>query len=478
MTQATTVETDPPEIRYLVECERERHQAGIVTTVRRRPWRFDTPVFMAPDQDHDPANLIGYSLRGSRVLLTGKPESSTRVLERCRDARSLYVDGHYPSVTAPNGAVITYAGQWFGDDATPDECEQAWEWLGATIRAEWRDRYAVLHGTPATTGRDLFARSLGDAEWPVMSPQAQDIVRRTGGQGRMEMFRPQAEHIGTLYEYDARMAYVGLMANLPVGEPDALGALAAHRYQRDQPYREGRYRVEWAAPRDWAYPGILPAHGPEEGPDWVWPTEGEGWCSGVELFTALQAGWQVQIRGAIVWPAQGNPLHHWRHRLLRVLAQSEPLPGRLPLLIRRAVRSMLLHTIGSFHGARRKVTKYGTTSDVTSEAGGIRWLPDGRVTWWEYQSPAWPEMVHPEWSVTVWGRARARLVLGHRGRTGMLSADPRTLVAVRTDAVYTTEPTGWDELDDGQPGRYRLATYPGGRWPANSHELLNMRESR
>lgn len=467
---------EPSEIHYLRECAAERASGVICTTRRAKPWRLADPVFVAPGASSEPDNLCSYSLRGRRVMVTGPALPGSTVLTRSTDATAIFTDGHFPSVTAPNGATVTFAALWFGTDATPEECTTSWGWLQEAIRHEWRDRFATLHGTPATTGRDLFARSLGFDEWPVMSKEAQTIVRRTGGQGRMEMFRGSGR-LTQLHEYDARMAYVGLMDNLPVGEPDALGAAQAASYQVANPYREGRYYVQWTAPRDWRHPGILPAHtdGDSAGPAWHWPAKGEGWCSGVELFTALQAGWNVQVRGGIVWPAQGSPLRTWRSRLLRILAQSEALPAREHQLVRRAVRAILLHTVGTFHGAARKVTRTGTADDIPDNAGGVRMLPDGRFTWWEWQWPAWAEMVHPEWSVTIWGRARARLLLGHRGSTGMLTVDPAQLVAARTDAVYTSQPTGWEAFDNGAPGRYRHQVFTGGDWPATSAELLTMR---
>lgn len=470
-----------PEIDYLRERVRERGSDGNLETRRvARPWRMAPPVFVAPGASPTPDDLCSFSLRGRRVMVTGKPLGASAVLARSTDARAIYTDGHFPSVTAPNGATVTYAAQWWTEAATPAECEHCWSWLQAAVQAQFRDRYAVLHGTPATTGRDLFARSLDADVWPVMSPEAQHFVRLSGGQGRMETFPPCAARVEPLYEYDARMCYVSLLGELPVDEPEPLDALDAQRFAMENPYAEARYRVHWRAPDGWAHPGILPARTESPtGAEWVWPLQGDGWCGGAELFTARRYGWQVWVTGALVWRRKGNPLGRWRDRLLRVLAESETTPeltDRERVFMRGAVRAIILHTVGAFHGAPRKVTRSGTADDIPDTAGGIRRLPDGRFTWSELAAPAWPEMVHPEWSVTVWGRARARLLSGHRGRTGMLTVPPAHLVAVRTDAVYLTHPAGWEMLDDGSPGRYRLRTHTGGAWPRSGLDVVALKD--
>ena len=476
---SVNTKVDASEIDYLRECNEKRKGSRNLQTVRvARPWRLADPVFVDPSVSPTPDDLCSYSLRARRVMLTGAPLPASTVLARATDPRKVYTDGHFPSVTAANGATVTYAAQWWTQDATPAECVDCWEWLGNAVRHHWRDRFAMLHGTPATTGRDLFARSLDADVWPVMSPEAQHFVRLSGGQGRMETYPAQSRSVTPLYEYDARMCYVSLLHELPVGEPEPLRAVAARDYAVQHPYSEARYKVSWKAPDGWRHPGILPARNDTDtGTEWHWPLTGDGWCGGAELFTARRHGWDVSIAGALVWHQRGNPLGRWRDRLLRILAESETTPElteRERVFMRGAIRAMILHTVGAFHGTPRKVTRHGTAEQIPDHASGIRRHGNGWA-WIEREPNAWPEMVHPEWSVTVWGRARARILSGHRGRTGMLTVDPTLLVGARTDAVYLTRPVGWEMLDKGLPGQYRLRTHPGGVWPRTGLDIVAMR---
>jgi len=430
------------------------------------------------------ADLTLHSLAARRVFVCGDVQPGSAVAVASTEARKCYVDGHYPLVVADNGSQVTYAASWFGDGTYgPTRAADVWAWLEAALQQAWRDNGLRLLMTPATTGRDLLVRCAPAADeggWPVMSAELQAIVRATAGQGRMETMPARGRQVAALYEYDARMAYVALLNELPSGEPEYYRDTLAREWAADHQYNEGRYHVSWRAPRGWAHPGILPAHGPEgiDGPSWVWPAEGEGWCSGAELFTAQRHGWNVSIREAHVWPHKVSPFRAWRDRLLRVLAQAEQLDAVSARMVRAAVRGLILHTIGSIHGTPHVTNEYGDQPPADAQA--VRMLRDGRFAWQVTSPPAWPEMVHPEWSATIWGRARARLVESHRGQAGFVHVDPATLVAFRTDAVYLTAPTGWDEMDDGQtPGRYRLRVHQLGgamTWPRNGTDLLRLRD--
>lgn len=467
-----------------VERNTENAKARYCTTRRRIPWRLDFPVFTHPDRAA-PADLTLLSLKGRRVYVLGAPASGSAVAVASAQAVKCYTDGHFPLVVADNGAQITYAQSWFGEGPYGAErSTTVWSWLENELRVAFKDYGVHLLLTPATTGRDLLARCTPEGPgWPCMSADVQTMVRATAGQGRMETMPspgPRAILPG-LYEYDARMAYAALMRQLPFGEPELLRAPAAADWFDEHPYNEGRYRVSWRAPAGWSHPGILPAHGEDEGgPDWVWPLAGTGWCGGAELFTAKNAGWTVGVHEALVWPERCDPFRTWSDRLARVLALSIQLPDVEQRMVRSAIRAIILHTIGAIHGAPHKTSEYG--DQPPDGARKIRLLRDGRFAWEVVSSPSWPEMVHPEWSATIWGRARARLAHSHRGKAGFLTVDPRILVAFRTDAVYTTEPTGWDTYDDGTSvGRYRLKRHPlaaAADWPRNGTDILRLRGDR
>jgi hypothetical protein len=442
-------------------------------------------LFCGPPEGR-PAHLTDERLaEHRRVLVVGPAATGSQVAAACPDAARLYLDGHYPLVTCAGGAQVSYAAQWFGDGSyTALTAHEAWCRLERALQLAWRDDGVSLLMTPATTGRDLWARTIPEAGYPVMSATAQRMVRAGAGQGRMETYRYSGApaRFRSMHEYDARMAYVGLMSELPIGEPEVLTGRAARDHFQRQRYSSARYLVTWKAPSEWARPGILPAHSPGSDREWWWPlaVDEPSWCSAAEVFVAEQHGWYVGFHGAVVWPAKGSPLDVWRDRLLRVSDWCNAGPEPLRPLYRAAIRGLLLHTLGSFHGAPHVTTRTGTADDIDAEATSVRALPDGRWTWRVSEPAKWPEMCHPEWSATVWGRARARLLYGHRGTTGMLTVDPSTLVAARTDAVYTTTPTGWEAFDTGQPGKYRHRQYS---WhalqarPATGPGLLRLREA-
>ena len=254
----------------------------------------------------------------------------------------------------------------------------------------------------------------------------------------------------------------------------------------EHPYSEGRFQVTWRAPYGWRWPGLLPAHGGGDR-EWEWPTDCTvpSWCGGAELWVARQHGWAVTVHQGWLWSCSGDPLRAWQSRLLRVLALLDAeLPAELARMARQAVRAILLHTVGAFHGSPRKVSHSGP--DVPADALGVRLLRHsgnnqherGRRpnlwAWYTSEQPAWPEMIHPEWSATIWGRARARLASSHRGTAGFLTLRPEQIVALRTDAIYTTEATDWP--DNGDVGRYTLRGVHAvnGPWPTGGGDILRM----
>src|SRR5260221_684717 len=104
-------------------------------------------------------------------------------------------------------------------------------------------------------------------------------------------------------------------------------------------------------------------------------------------------------------------------------------------------------------------------------AVGVRALRvDGdRLVWVEQAPNATPDLAHPEWSSTIWARARARL-LSAPSSTGALSLDSSQVVAFSTDAIYATCDPHWP--DDGTVGRWRLKeTRHAAAWPTRWTDL-------
>ena len=365
------------------------------------------------------------------------------------------------------------AASWFGDtDAGPVEVLDAMLRTRQMIDGAWPG--ATLLRSPATTGRELFIRSIPKGErWAVLPDELQQLVRSTSTQGRIELVWPGGELPG-LVEYDARVFYAALCAELPAGEPE--------RWRGEHPYGEyarARLLARWTIPADWDHVGILPHLGPD---GWTWPdTPGntyEGWIAGVELQLARRWGWTVDVVESLVWPTKGRPLDSWARKLAD-LAQAAEHDGRR--LVRAALRSIVLHAIGAFQGREHVVTKSAdidTIDELPANATSPRWEGDS-IVWGETVGQAWPEAAHPEWCAEVWARARVRLLdapAPGNTRVGALHVPREQLVGFYTDAIFLTTDPAWP--DDGKVGRFRLemAHHAPLRAPRSIGDLANVRD--
>lgn len=392
----------------------------------------------------------------------------------------VYADGHYPTLRADSPArVIQFAPQWFGPvgaTVSPDRAAVWWRELDARLRSAF-DGHGLL-STPATTGRALLAATLDRDAFPVMANAWQDRVRSMSGQGRIQVMpdpnRPRLKRGRpvkfTVTEYDQRLSYSAVLRRMPVGDPVELDPGEASAWWSGSwadGFPIGKVFATWQAPEWGDRPGILPAFG-EHGAT-VYPVTGSGWVDAVELDLAQRHRWRVDVGGAIVWDTSGDPFRLWRDRLGRLIEHGDGVMGSWWL---SSLRAIMLHTIGALHGAPRRHTVMGDEPPAGAERlrrAGDRWA-------WTITAPAaWPEMSHPEWSSTVWARARRRLLdaPGPNGcRVGALHVEPGSVVALRTDAVYIAgahEP--WP--DDGAAGRYRFrGAFMMDTWPTGSAQLL------
>lgn len=390
---------------------------------------------------------------------------------------TLYLDGHYPVIRSARG-YVTEAASWFGAanvaEAGAEHCARVWAWLSAAVRHYWHDERVTLLATPASTGRDLWLRTIppNHAGYPVLSDDLQGLIRSTAHQGRIEVMPapPGGATVGGLWEYDLRFAYLAVARNLPLGRPELRQAPTITALTVREP---ARWSVRFTVPKRWNRPGLLPVMA--EGGGWHYPTVGRHTATvdGCELALAVQHGWKIEPLQALVWPDTGNPFRVMSDRLQRILTDSLRHSELTRRMVRQAVRAVALHTIGSMHGAGHKVSRTGEPDQVPAEAERLQVLPDGRMSWVEMEPAPWAETVHPEWSAHIWARARYRVA------AAMMQAPAGTVVAVRTDAIYSTEPWNWLPADDGKIGRWVLKrTVPGPLpWPASHSELLRMREA-
>lgn len=458
--------------------DRNEPREGGVEYVTRP--RF-VPFHNRPVHFLNPVEVESWTGHG-HTYVTGKPPIHSHIVDlmsRRPDVAALYLEGHYPIVKHDGGGSLTWSGQWFGDDATTEDCGAVWGWLGDRVERYWRGGGLML--TPATTGRDLWLRTVRHDGYPVLPQDLQNLIRHTSGQGRIEAFplwelgaaaRALPTTPGTAHLYDSRLAYLGVTRAMPVGIPAMVGPDAAEQLFREDPYRAARWDVSWLAPGNWTHVGILPAKGEET---WEWPLTGRGWADGSEVAIALKHGWMVHFHQGLVFPERVDIFRTWQDRLLKILGDAATKFGVHAIgyrMVRHAVRAMVLHTIGAFHGRPHKVT--GVGEDPPEGAYQIRALSDGRFVWAVDRPPAWPQMSHPEWTAAIWGRARARLL--DANGVGALHLPAGSVLGFRTDAILTTCRTGWD--DDGRVGAYRLqGTAPLTTWPRTNTDVLNLKRT-
>lgn len=413
---------------------------------------------------------LGEALDGSsgRTFVLGKRPGLAELVDAAGDEWTVHSDGHAPTLRR-TGSVVTWATQWFGPAAetmTRTDAAAAWATLRHSLRRAWNGEGEPMT-TPATTGRDLWLRTIRAGE-PVatMSAAAQRAVRAGARQGRMQMLPAPTGRIGpvTLHEYDARFAYGALVRNLPTGEPTHRHGVDAQRWIEDHPYGHAMTWATWKAPTGWNLPGILDAGDPVGE---RWPMSGRGWVHSAELDLAVRHGWHVEVHEAWTWTRDGDPLRAWSDRLHALMDRHGDNPP-----MRAAFRAIVLHGIGSFVGRPRTVTRWG--EHPPDDAIGLALMGSDRWRWTEHVPALWPETHHPEWTATVWARARRRLLEGPGG-VGALHLPPGTVAAFRTDAIWTTERPSWP--DDGRPGQYRKrATVRLDEWPTTAAAILTARQ--
>lgn len=415
--------------------------------------------------------------------------------------RGHYLEGEHPvvRVTHDDGrnVEVLRAAVYFGDgDYTGELAAAAWSLLRDELGRHFPR--ATLLSSPAATGRELFLQSIPRGTvWPTMPDELQSLVRRTSGQGRIELLAPRAPTVGELVEYDGRLMYAALCRELPGGPVE-------HRVCREYlGQQRARYFGRVRVPRDWdercrcgapghAGIGLLAYAPPDKRDGWEYPSEPgrswQGWHDGAELHVALAHGWDFAPASAIVFGGYrgAGPLDGWARRLLaareslELRARGRDELARAAELASIGVRSIILHAIGGFHGAAHRVTRSVSIDEadkVPVDARDLR-VESDRLVWAEHTGPGWPELAHPEWSSAIWARARARLLDGPAGdghRSGALNADAATVLGFRTDAVYLTRDPHWN--DDGRPGRLRVQRRRSGPfpWPTSHAALLAVR---
>ena len=323
-----------------------------------------------------------------------------------------------------------------------DEAPQLIERLRRELRKSFAlDRDPPLW-SPRTTGQWLLKQTGVDLE-PLPYVVRKTIVNNAC-QHRMEVF-DRGPTIPALHYYDGRAMYLGL-CDSEIG----CGLLPSECYVAG--HHRGRYLVDFQVPDDWQHVGLLAVKS-ETGDGWDWPNKPGSWhqtyADCAEVRFAIQQGWRCDIRGAILL-RPGRPLGQWGRRLVS-LHQKAGEAGCRPL--QRAYRAIALHTIGALHnlgtydretfvpeGAERSIPE---RAEVMTAPGGYTVTTREKALHWKPE-----EMSHPEWSAAIWSLCHLRV------NKALLACDLETVLGVRGDAIYLSEPAPLE--DDGKVGRLRL----------------------
>ncbi|GAA3372165.1 Mucin-19 [Streptomyces antimycoticus] len=388
---------------------------------------------------------------------------------------------------------IRSVGEWFDPaGADPATVREAFVLLWKALRRHWDD--VVLMGSPSQTGRDLWSRTIPSktgAKWadgfPVMSQEIRGLLHATAGQGRTELITPPRvpEKIPGWYEADRTFAYAKHTWSSGVGVPQRVTAAAfaalSEKEQGNLLFSPSHWQVRVTIPQGWNHVGLLPAPAPGER-SWHYPYEGGRtfvtWAGGAEVNLALRnplQPWGIEILDGLVWQ-KGEPLKGWANKLKDAWQSLRAMSGhhgdeqqrQAARLASRAVRSILLYGIGTFAQRPRITTgsvELGADGEVPEIPDGARLtgLTDTHATWERDGGFARDPYAHPEWAAGVWSAARAALLSAGTGtkdaagkpvKAGALHLPPGSILAFRTDAIYSSVRPDWPY--QGEPGDYLL----------------------
>ncbi|GAA2156925.1 Mucin-19 [Kitasatospora kazusensis] len=412
--------------------------------------------------------------------------------------------GRYAPAADPKSVVeVRSIGEWFDTGgADPATCRDAFRLLWQALRRYFDD--AVLMGSPSQTGRDLWTRTIPTkGKWaggyPVMSQELRGLLHATGGQGRTELLPPPRvpQQLPGLVEFDATFAYGKQTWKSGVGAPRRVTARAFAAMDQAAQAKAlmacSHWHIRVTVPQGWDHVGLLPAPVPGDRA-WEYPATGGAtfttWAGGAEVHLALTnhlMPWKVEVLDGLIWE-DGKPIDDWGKKLKAAwadLTNLSKLHGderqrTAAYLASRAVRSILLFGIGGF--AQRPRTVTGTTPIGEALPAGVEILgqDENVVTWQRSTGFSRDPNAHPEWAARVWSGARTAL-LSMKMReddvmVGALHLPAHSIVAFRTDAIYTTADVTWPY--HGQPGEFlKKGHLPGPvAAPTTLEELLALRD--
>ncbi len=353
--------------------------------------------------------------------------------------------------------------------------------------------YRLIGDTPGQTGRELLAVSLPkDWKYPRLPNDLLELINRNFGQSRIETFSPKKAVLGNgVYVIDGRWMYASCVSHLPVGpcyhdnRNEFLGVTtkAGNLY----PACPGLYSCTITVSAEWNHIGLIKSGRSQvliDESGYYPNVPGEvftNWTTSNELAIALGHGWQVQINERIIWPDTEkitDPLANWRRKLVNFREDIEEELvkeySKVGALQKDAIRSIVLHTIGSFHRFADVEEHFTPRSELPIDEpvyrGKFRMTREG-MYWLKaipFTSVNRQKFVRPEWSAIAWGRARARLA------SFALRLPYEDIVSLRTDSVWCASLPGWLAGEDtGKPGCFRLKEHiqDAFTWPASGAKM-------
>lgn len=425
--------------------------------------------------------------------------------------------GRFQHAQTGHSVDVRLASEWFDPDLdlTPAQAREAWQVTEAVVQSI-NERQHLLY-SPSRTGVSLWWASLPktkDQQRKIIVPPhvSQDIaedLHRTSNQGHIEHMvsgpnfdkhpdmvplidLAKTPRISTFTNIDGRFMYAAMGRELGIGpgvrlnREQAALRLFDHEHRYDRIWCEVRFTV----PDDWHHIGILGVRHENVDDGWFFPNRPGAqhvtWADASEVAVAIAHGWHIEPLQGILFE-KARPMDNFMAAINRVrdaTERNEALSRPMRHAVSGALRSLLIQTVGAL--ASRGGTKTmvaDTLMDVPPEYSR-KAVEHGKV--WVYEAPGDKREIanyHPEISVQVWGRARARLLVAPTAREfgqpgGVLALPGSSIIGVNSDAVYTTEvpawslPTAHGGGDDGATGRLRIKGTTSGDYatPATTQE--------
>lgn len=412
--------------------------------------------------------------------------------------------GTYRNTETDTVVAVRCLAEWFGDvELNIPQARATWDELEKIMKG--LDPEAGLLNTPAATGKHFWALSVPrDADIPLLPADILEEIHANAGQHYkahlvagpsfpdhpdcIPLIDPKkTPEIANFAEIDGRVMYASLLRDIGAGPAIRAKADTCEQILADPRMRftPARYLVRFTVPDHWSHIGLLGVKDPDSPTNWLHPNRPGAthitWADNVEIDLARQMQWEVEpLEGIILH--KGRWLDRFSDRLNRALEQvgtNKDYDPRLRKSLHNAIRSIILHTIGSFASrGRSRMIEVTNPADIPPEYRHTQGRTDDG---WKYEVP--PErseyqqgFYHPEFAAQIWAKSRVKVMNttsalsdprdNHQPRAGALWVKPSELIGIQGDALYLgaeqtpmwARPVSQQGGDDGRIGRLRVKT--------------------